>query len=68
MLGAPGPGASDPLIELAHWPGMRRRQLLEYWMSQYGQLSAASQKRFLQRQDTRRLARYPDDIIRKAIS
>src|SRR5215211_9409374 len=47
---------------------MRRRQLLEYWMSRYGPLSRASQKRFLQRQETHRLTRYPDDVVRKAIN
>jgi hypothetical protein len=36
-------------------------------MRRYGPLSRASQERFLQRQDTARLARYPDDVIRKAI-
>jgi hypothetical protein len=47
---------------------MRRRQLLQYWMSRYGPLSPASQTRFLQRQETVRLARYPDDVVRKAIN
>lgn len=47
---------------------MRRRQILHYWMSRYGPLSPASQKRFLQRQETGRLARYPDDVVRKAIN
>ena len=37
-------------------------------MSKYGRLSAASQERFLRRQATARLARYPDDIIRRAIT
>jgi hypothetical protein len=37
-------------------------------MSRYGRLSRASQQRFLRRQETGRLARYPDDIVRKAIS
>ena len=36
-------------------------------MRRYGRLSPASQRRFLQRQETRRLARYPDDVVRKAI-
>ena len=36
-------------------------------MSRYGLLSPASQKRFLDRQETRRLARYPDDVVRTAI-
>jgi Domain of unknown function (DUF4111) len=36
-------------------------------MSRYGQLSRASQQRFLRRQETGRLARYPDDVVRKAI-
>jgi hypothetical protein len=53
--------------ELAHCFVMRRRQVLEFWMSRYGLLSPASQERFLRRQETTRLARYPDDIIRKAI-
>jgi hypothetical protein len=46
---------------------VRRRQVLEYWTSRYGSLSPASQKRFLERQETRRLAPYPDDVVRKAI-
>lgn len=37
-------------------------------MSRYGSLSPASQQRFLQRQDTIRLARYPDQIIRRSIN
>jgi hypothetical protein len=37
-------------------------------MSRYGPLPPSSQKRFLQRQETRRLTRYPDDIVRKAIN
>ncbi len=37
-------------------------------MSRYGPLSASSQERFLQRHETRRLTRYPDDIVRKAIN
>jgi hypothetical protein len=36
-------------------------------MRRYGPLSPASQERFLQRQETARLARYPDEVIRKAI-
>jgi hypothetical protein len=36
-------------------------------MARYGRLSPASQERFLGRQETARLARYPDEIIRKAI-
>jgi hypothetical protein len=47
---------------------MQRRELLRYWMEQYGRLSPASRQRFLRRQDAGRLARYPDDIIRKAIN
>jgi len=47
---------------------MRRRQVLAYWMGRYGPLSSASQQRFLDRQETGRLARYPDDVVRKAIS
>jgi hypothetical protein len=47
---------------------MRRRQILQYWMSEYGRLSAPSQERFLRRQATVRLARYPDHIVRQAIS
>jgi hypothetical protein len=46
---------------------MQRRQVLQYWMNRYGSLSAASRQRFLQRQETIRLARYPDDIIRRSI-
>jgi hypothetical protein len=46
---------------------MRREQILQYWMRRYGPLSRASQQRFLQRQETARLSRYPDDVIRKAI-
>jgi hypothetical protein len=47
---------------------MRRRAILQYWMQRYGPLSPAARQRFLQRQETVRLARYPDDIIRKAIN
>lgn len=47
---------------------MRRRELLRYWMTRYGHLSRASQERFLRRQETARLARYPDDIIRRAVN
>jgi hypothetical protein len=47
---------------------MQQRQILQYWMRRYGPLSPASQARFLQRQEAARLARYPDDVIRKAIS
>jgi hypothetical protein len=47
---------------------MRRRQLLHYWMRRYGPLSPASQARFLQRQETARLARYPDNVVRRAIN
>jgi len=36
-------------------------------MRRYGMLSSASQERFLRRQETARLARYPDDVVRKAI-
>jgi hypothetical protein len=46
---------------------MWRRQILQYWMERYGPLSLASQERFLRRQETSRLTRYPDDIVRKAI-
>jgi hypothetical protein len=48
--------------------GMRRREVLLYWMSRYGSLSSASQGRFLRRQETFRLARYPDHIIRRSIN
>lgn len=37
-------------------------------MRRDGPLSPASQDRFLARQETGRLARYPDDIIRKALN
>jgi hypothetical protein len=46
---------------------MRKRQILQYWMERYGPLSLVSQERFLRRQETARLTRYPDDIVRKAI-
>jgi hypothetical protein len=46
---------------------MRRRQILQYWMRRCGALSLASQERFLQRQGTARLTRYPDEIVRKGI-
>jgi hypothetical protein len=46
---------------------MRTRQILQYWMERYGPLSLASQERFLRRQETERLTRYPDEIVRKAI-
>jgi hypothetical protein len=47
---------------------MRKRQILQYWMERYGPLSLASQERFLRRQETARLTRYPDDIVRQAIA
>jgi hypothetical protein len=47
---------------------MRRSQVLEYWMSRYGSLSPASQQRFLRRKETFRLARYPDEIVRRSIN
>lgn len=47
--------------------GMSKRQILRYWMQRYGPLSLASQQRFLRRQETARLTRYPDEIVRKAI-
>jgi hypothetical protein len=46
---------------------MQRRQILQYWMERYGPLSRAPQERFLRRQETARLTRYPDEIVRKAI-
>jgi hypothetical protein len=46
---------------------MRRRQILQYWMERYGPLSLASQERFLRRQETARLSRYSDEIVRKAV-
>lgn len=46
---------------------MRKPQILHYWMERYGLLSLASQERFLRRQETARLTRYPDEIVRKAM-
>jgi len=46
---------------------MRKSQILEYWMSRYGQLSGASRERFLRRQEVARLTRYPDAVVRAAI-
>ena len=46
---------------------MRKSQILDYWISQYGPLSAASRLRFLRRQEVRRLTRYPDDLVKRAI-
>ena len=46
---------------------MRKSQILDYWISQYGPLSAASRQRFLRRQEVRRLTRYPDDLVKSAI-
>jgi hypothetical protein len=46
---------------------MRKSQILEYWMSRYGELSDASRERFLRRQEVARLARYPDTVVRAAI-
>jgi hypothetical protein len=43
------------------------QEILQYWMSRYGRLSAASRLRFLGRQEVARLAKYPDDIVRQAI-
>jgi len=47
---------------------MRRREILRYWMQKYGKLSPESQDCFLQRRETFRLTRYPDEIVRKAIN
>jgi hypothetical protein len=47
---------------------MRKANILEYWMSRYGDLSALSRERFLRRQEVGRLARYPDPVVRAAIN
>jgi hypothetical protein len=46
---------------------VRKAQILDYWVSVYGPLSAASRDRFLRRQEVRRLTRYPDDLVKRAI-
>jgi hypothetical protein len=46
---------------------VRKAQILDYWVSVYGPLSAASRDRFLRRQEVRRLTRYPDDVVERAI-
>jgi hypothetical protein len=46
---------------------MRKSEILDYWISLYGPLSAASRQRFLRRQEVRRLTRYPDDLVKRAI-
>jgi hypothetical protein len=46
---------------------VRNSQILDYWISQYGPLSAASRQRFLRRQEVSRLTRYPDDLVKRAI-
>jgi hypothetical protein len=46
---------------------MRKSQILECWMSRYGQLSDASRERFLRRREVARLTRYPDAVVRAAI-
>jgi hypothetical protein len=46
---------------------MRKSEILDYWVSQYGPLSRTSRERFLRRQEVRRLTRYPDDLVQKAI-
>src|SRR5689334_14509696 len=46
---------------------MRKSEILDYWVGQYGPLSRPSRERFLRRQEVRRLTRYPDDLVKKAI-
>ena len=38
------------------------------WVKRYGELSPASRDRFLKRREVARLARYPDDVVRRAIA
>jgi hypothetical protein len=47
---------------------VRKADILGYWMSRYGELSAASRERFLRRQEVARLTRYPDAVVRAAIN
>jgi hypothetical protein len=44
-----------------------KQQVLRYWMSRHGKLSASSRDRFLKRREVARLTRYPDEIVRQAI-
>jgi hypothetical protein len=46
---------------------VRKGQILDYWVSVHGPLSAASRDRFRRRQEVRRLTRYPDDVVKRAI-
>jgi hypothetical protein len=46
---------------------MTKRKVLALWMKRYGDLSAASRDRFLKRTEVGRLARYPDEVVRRAI-
>jgi hypothetical protein len=46
---------------------VRKAQILDYWISLYGPLSPPSRERFLRRQEVRRLTRYPDDLVKRAI-
>jgi hypothetical protein len=46
---------------------VRKSDILNYWISEYGPLSPISRERFLRRQEVRRLTRYPDDLVKRAI-
>ena len=46
---------------------MRKKEILDYWVGQYGGLSPASRERFLRLQEVRRLSAYPDDLVKRAI-
>jgi hypothetical protein len=46
---------------------VRKSEILDYWISQYGQLSPLSRERFLRRQEVRRLTRYPDELVKRSI-
>ena len=52
---------------MADWLSVRKSQILDYWISQYGPLSPISRERFLRRQEVKRLIRYPDDLVKRAI-
>jgi hypothetical protein len=47
---------------------MTKSQILRLWMKRYGDLSAGSRDRFLRRGEVARLARYPNDVVRRAIA
>jgi hypothetical protein len=53
--------------QLGYQGWMRKAQILQYWMSRYGNLSDMARERFVRRQEVARLTRYPDDVVHAAI-